>query len=108
MVIGEFLPALREAHSAYHYLPRRGNLFRITCNGWILLRKFVSHHAAATGKALNSKEYENAGTNRVGTRFALRTTARGGGNRQTRRERLRALCSIRGVPVRVRPPDTPR
>ena len=66
MVIGEFLPALREAHSAYHYLPRRGNHFRITCKGWILLRNLVSHHTAAACKALNSKEYENAGTNRVG------------------------------------------
>ena len=108
MVIGELPPVLREVHSTYHYLPGRGNLFRITCNGWIFLRKFVSHHAAATGKALNSKEYENAGRNRVGTRFALRTTARGGGNGQTRRERSRALCPTRGVPVRVRPPDTTR
>ena len=71
MLLGDCLRALREALSAYHYLPRRGNLFRTACNGWILLRKFVSRHPAAASKALNSKEYENAGTTHVGTRFAL-------------------------------------
>ena len=65
MVIGELLPVLREVHSTYHYLPRRGNLFRITCNGWIFLRNFVSCHAVAIDKALNPKESENTGKNRV-------------------------------------------
>src|SRR5712692_10226238 len=91
MVIGEFLPALREAHSAYHYLPRRGNLFRITCNGWILLRKFVSHHAANTSKALNSKGVGEHGYNSGWNAICSPNRRPGWRKRQTRGELKRPL-----------------
>ena len=108
VVIGELLPALREVHSTYHYLPRRGNLFRNACNGWIFLRNSVSCLAAAIGKALNPKEYENTGKNRVWNTICSLNHRPGWRKRADAEGTLTSPLPHKGVPVRVRPPDTTR
>ena len=64
--------------------------------------------AAAIGKALNPKEYENTGKNRVWNTICSLNHRPGWRKRADAEGTLTSPLPHKGVPVRVRPPDTTR